>query len=370
MDGPIGQYLHELAVLATHRHHQLGHAAATERPVWATTVLGPPPDDPAQRQGWIRDAGLVGAYRELQTIPQDVSSIGAAPSREQVLHRVMWRHASTALEHHQPEDSNPGQKADYRRASDGSLREWVAHWQRAQTWAPPFVADQLREAHILAQECHRDATLAHAQLANLAPGAAEHATSSARATRAAQIAEQATQHTHQLEQAHHERYSWAHNTRHLQEHARAAAEELTRRGVDLHPGTTPPAHATPSRPTATEGRPAAHDGQPIGIVPHTAERRGPKQPREADSDIARIHQQTRELLAATAQHIHHTTHRYPCGAGATVHDTDPLDTGTQQPQAGHEPRRALDPHTADRTSGYTRDHQHHHDHDYEQGLDH
>jgi hypothetical protein len=25
---------------------------------------------------------------------------------------------------------------------------------------------------------------------------------------------------------------------------------------------------------------------------------------------------------------------------------------------------------ADRTSGYTRDHQHHHDHDYEQGLDH
>jgi hypothetical protein len=307
----------------------------------------------------------VGAYRELQAIPQDLSSIGAAPSREQVLRRVMWRHAATALgRHQQPDDRAPGRKLDYRTASEASLREWVAHWQRAQAWAPPFVADQLREAHILAQECCRDATLAHVQLATAAPGAAEHATFSARATRAALIAEQATQHTHQLEQAHHERSNWAHNTRELQEYARAAAEELARRGLDMHPGASPPALATPSRPTATDGRLAAHDGQPIGIIPHTAERRGPLQPRRADSDIARIHQQTRDLLAATAQQIHHTTHSQHRGAGATVHDTKTPVTGTEQPQA----RRDLDSSIVDRTIGYSRDHQHNHDQDHEQGL--
>jgi hypothetical protein len=367
MDGPIGQYLHELAVLATQRQHHLGHRAAAEQPAWATTVLGPPPDEPGQRQGWIHDAALVAAYRELQTIPQDVSSIGTAPSREQVLHRVMWRHASTALEHHQqPDDPTPGRQPNYRTASETSLREWVAHWQREQTWAPPFVADQLREAHILAQECHRDATLAHAQLATAAPGAPEHATLSTRATRTAHAADQATQHTHQLEQAHHERRSWAHNTRHPQEYARGAAEELARRGLALHPGASPPEQASESRQVSTEDRVAAHDDQPVGIIPNTAERTRLMKPREVGSDIARVHQETRELLAATAQRVHHRTHSHHRGAGATVHDADTLVTGTEQPQA----RRALDFEMADRTSGYTRDHQHDHDHDYEQGLDH
>jgi conjugative relaxase-like TrwC/TraI family protein len=366
MDGPIGQYLHEMAVLASQRQHHLGHTVATEQPAWATTVLGQLPGDPARRQGWIREAGGVGAYRELDAIPDGVSSIGPAPSREQVLHRVMWRHVGTVLKHYQqPDQRAPGREPDYRAASAASLREWVAQWQRAQTWAPRFVADQLSEAHLRARECRRDATFAHAQLANLDPNGAAHATLNVRATRVAQTAEQTTQHTHQLEQAHHERCSWTQNTRHLQQHAHAAAEELARRGLDVHPGTSPPEQACGSKQVGMENHLATPDDQPLEIAPNTAERGGPRKPCEAGSDTARIHQESRKLLAATAQQLHHTTHSHQRSNGATAHDADIPLTSTERAHA----RRDLDSEIADRTRGHTRDRQHSHDHDYEQGID-
>ena len=43
MDGPVGQFVHELAVLAQDRQHELGQAALDAPPGWAIAELGPPP---------------------------------------------------------------------------------------------------------------------------------------------------------------------------------------------------------------------------------------------------------------------------------------------------------------------------------------
>ena len=88
-------------MLAEDRQHELGHAALEAPPAWALAQLGPPPsydelaaqveagtpvevgaidEVAAARIEWAARAGAVAAYRELRGIPDDATSIGAAPS--------------------------------------------------------------------------------------------------------------------------------------------------------------------------------------------------------------------------------------------------------------------------------------------------
>src|SRR5581483_554753 len=80
--GPVGDYIEILAQAASGRQTELGQRAAEDPPDWALQRLGPPPADQGERHEWICRAGIVAAYRDLRSIPDDVVSIGAAPARE------------------------------------------------------------------------------------------------------------------------------------------------------------------------------------------------------------------------------------------------------------------------------------------------
>jgi hypothetical protein len=231
IEGPVGQFVHDLAVLATERQAQIGQAAAVELPEWAITHLGPPPQDPDERAGWIRAAGIAGAYRELAAVPSESVSLGAAPSREQELHRAMWGHAAAAL------GLAADDALDCHAAPDAQLYEWVARWEREQTWAPDYVAPHLQQAHLMAEQRRRDAVLGEYRLATIAPLAPQRAGAAAEVARAHREAREARERARQLETIHAERGAWSQATETVLEQARLAAEELTRRRLPVHPPT-------------------------------------------------------------------------------------------------------------------------------------
>ena len=157
--GPVGDYVQVLAAAATARQTELGARAAADPPAWAVAApgLGVPPVDPAQRAEWVRRAGIVAAYRDLHGVPDGQLSIGEAPSPQRAFHHALWRQALTALGH-------PSDALDYATATDAELREMRDAWRRAQTWAPPYVADKLHDAREMAEEYRRDAVIWRAGL--------------------------------------------------------------------------------------------------------------------------------------------------------------------------------------------------------------
>jgi hypothetical protein len=153
------------------------------------------------------------------------------PSREQELHQALWGHAATAL-------GLAAQDAtDVHAAPDAQLYERVARWERAQTWAPAYVAPQLQHAHTIADQRRRDAVLGEYRLATIAQLAPERAGAAAEVIRAHREAREAAERTRQLEKIHTRRAAWSQATQTLQEQARQAVEELTRRGLPVHPPT-------------------------------------------------------------------------------------------------------------------------------------
>jgi hypothetical protein len=125
----------------------LGNRAAIDRPVWALRYLGKVPADPIERAEWIRRAGAVVAYREERGYPDEVEAIGPAPERASPEQRASWHSAYTALR-------MPDESREVAAASDGELWASRAAYERETRWAPPYVAGQLREAH-LAEDAYR-----------------------------------------------------------------------------------------------------------------------------------------------------------------------------------------------------------------------
>ncbi len=319
VDGPVGQFLHELAVLATDRQADIGHTAAAQQPVWATNHLGTPPDDPDECLEWERRAAAVGAYRELAGIDDAQASLGAAPSPEQVLHRALWRHATRAL-------GVPAEEIEFRSAPDVVLYEHVAAWERAQAWAPAYVADQLRDAHQVAETSRRDAVLGAAEQAvTTATDLAPDAPSPADAVQTtAQTADTATLRAGELERTYRDRAAWAETTAAIEQRARLAAEELTRRDLPVAASGSGDEQNTPSAdaesdesaasgtggrvddagrepPTAQPGTAAGaggHESSP-GAGPDRTTQEGyrGRGPAGTAADIARIQQDTRDTLA-------------------------------------------------------------------------
>jgi hypothetical protein len=222
VDGPVGQFLHDLAVLASDRQAEIGHTAAAQHPEWATGHLGTPPEDPDDRLEWERRAGTVGAYRELAGIDDTQLSLGAAPSPEHVLHRALWHHATRAL-------GVPAEEVELRGAPDAVLYEHVAAWEHAQAWAPAYVADQLRDAHQVAETSRRDAVLGAAELATATNPAPDAATRVDAVYTAAETADRASVRAGELERVRAARAGWAETVAEVEQRARLAAEELTRR---------------------------------------------------------------------------------------------------------------------------------------------
>ena len=249
VDGPIGQFCHELAVLAGDRQHELGQAALEAPPGWSLAQLGPPPsydqlaaqveagtpvevgavdEVAAARVEWAQRAGAVAAYRELRGIPEAATSIGAAPSREQEFHRQMWTQAAQALGH-----AVDAGAVDYRTLPDLDLYAVRDRWTREQAWAPEYVAAEMRTAYELGREYTEDAALAGARLATLEPNDPEGERTADQLARSEHLAELQLERARQLEEIHHARGGWYETTEEDRIADEAARDELTRRGLPV-----------------------------------------------------------------------------------------------------------------------------------------
>ena len=249
VDGPVGQFVQELAVLAQNRQHELGQAAFDAPPGWAIAELGVPPTYEhltarvdagvavpvaeidavaAARAEWAQRAGAVAAYRELRGIPDEQASIGAAPSREQEFHRRMWTQAAAALGH----DHDLG-AVDYRTMADLDLYAVREQWAREQAWAPPYVADEMHAAYHAAREYGDDAALAGAQLALLEPDDQDWEQTAAQLQRSHRLAELSLERARQLEDIHQSRGGWYAATEHARSADDHARVELERRGLPV-----------------------------------------------------------------------------------------------------------------------------------------
>jgi hypothetical protein len=207
---------------------EIGRQAAEELPEWAVAHLGAPPREEAQREEWIRRAGIAGAYRELRSVPETSLALGAAPSREQEFHRALWQQAYAAL-------GKPTDSLDYHAATETELREMRNRWQREQTWAPYYVADELQQAYSVAADYRADAALARAQVEQLDPAAPMYAESVEQLELAERLAEEYAERARQLEEVHLARGNWFDATEDARLAADMATDELKSRDVPLEP---------------------------------------------------------------------------------------------------------------------------------------
>ncbi len=146
------QYLSELAATADKRTEQLGQAAAAERPPWAIEALGKVPADEQARDEWSHKASLVAAHRELTGHDDPSTAIGPPPKTGQVEAYASWRTAWHAL-------GRPEADRDEAEMSDGQLRIRIRAYEREQTWAPAYVANELAGTRQAAEQHRATATL-------------------------------------------------------------------------------------------------------------------------------------------------------------------------------------------------------------------
>nr|WP_239028453.1 MobF family relaxase [Pseudonocardia acidicola] len=231
MGGPVGDYARVLAQVATARQRELGWRAAEELPAWALEHLGAPPADQQQRVEWERRAGIAAAYRDLAGVADTSISLGAAPSREQVFHRVLWQQAYAAL-------GAPTDALDYAMASDSELRGMREDYRREQTWAPYYVAEELRDARLAAQSYRQDAVLWRAEAEQLAAGSPERAQADADLAQAEQLADLYAARAEHLAAINTARDQWFRDAAPARTRYEMAGDELVRRGLPRDPQPT------------------------------------------------------------------------------------------------------------------------------------
>ncbi|GAA2111038.1 MobF family relaxase [Streptomyces synnematoformans] len=139
LPGELGRVMDEWAAEMDARVERLGQRAADEPPAWAIERLGPVPDDPIERADWELRAGRVERYREAHGHDDERNAIGQQPPRGAVEARADWERARRAL-------GIDEREADIARASDETLHQMVERGEREESWAPPYVADDMQKA--------------------------------------------------------------------------------------------------------------------------------------------------------------------------------------------------------------------------------
>ncbi|MGE3661761.1 MAG: MobF family relaxase [Pseudonocardia sp.] len=230
VDGAAGEYARVLAQACEQRQQELGERVAFEQSAWAVAHLGAVPVKPEARAEWTQRAGIAGAYRELRGIPETSIALGEAPPREQVLHRALWHRAYAAL-------GAPVESVDYASATEAQLREWRAAATRERTFAPQYVADELRDTRLLAREYEQDAVLFGTEAERLPEGSPEQRRALHDVVAAHDVAAELEARAGHLEVVHQARQAWAAAAVFVDERAQLAGEELQRRGLarDLSP---------------------------------------------------------------------------------------------------------------------------------------
>ncbi|HVB41075.1 MAG TPA: hypothetical protein VNF47_00035, partial [Streptosporangiaceae bacterium] len=139
-DPDLNRFLAELARAMDDRVIRIGEHVALTQPVWATRALGEPPEDLVQRAEWMVRAGQLGGYREMYGYDSPADAIGPEPGRTSPEARADWHTAFAAL------GSVDG--IDLRGCSDGQLYLRRSTYEQETSWAPPYVAEDLRLARL------------------------------------------------------------------------------------------------------------------------------------------------------------------------------------------------------------------------------
>ena len=201
------------------------------------------PADPVQRAEWIQRAGVAAAYREERGYADEVDAIGPAPQRGSPEQRASWHAAFTALR--MPEEGR-----EVAAMADGELWARRAAYARETAWAPPYVADELRDAHLAEDKYRADAVLAWHR-ADAAADEAERAGALREAEEDSALAQEVGGYREALSEVAEARRRWHAVTELDRQRAVVADAELRRRYPDadlppLHPAeeqvTSAPAH--------------------------------------------------------------------------------------------------------------------------------
>jgi hypothetical protein len=139
-DPELDRYLAELAHAMDDRVTRIGEHITETRPAWATRALGEPPENPVQRAEWTARAAQLGAYREMYGYNSRADAIGPEPGRTSPEARADWHTAFAAL--------SRVDGIDLRGCTDGQLHLRRATYQQETSWAPPYIAEDLRLARL------------------------------------------------------------------------------------------------------------------------------------------------------------------------------------------------------------------------------
>jgi conjugative relaxase-like TrwC/TraI family protein len=268
-------FARDLALAMDERVSELGNQAAADHPVWALRYLGEVPADPVERAEWSRRAGAVAAYREERGYHDEADAIGPAPERGSPEQRASWHAAYTALR--MPEDNR-----EIAAAPDSEL--WVRReaYARDAGWAPPYVVDELRSAH-LAEDAYRTDAVRAWHRADATTDPAEQASIRQEAEQSGALAQEIGAYREALTEVAEARRHWHAATEPDRQQAVAADAELRRRHPDLE---LPPLHPAEEPPMSTSESEAVRDEPGVG----DAEPRS-----EADRDQAEV---VRDVTAA------------------------------------------------------------------------
>jgi hypothetical protein len=258
----------DLAAAMDDRMARLGDRVAADRPAWALAHLGEVPADPVARAEWTGRAAVVAAYREERGYARDTDPIGPAPHRASPELRASWYAAFTALR-------LPGENQEITAAEDGQLWAWRAAYERDMAWAPPYVADQLRDAHLAEDEYRAEAVLAwHRADATAYPDGRERA--EREAAQYSALAQEVGARREALTEIDQARQQWLAATETDRQRAVLADAELRRRHPDtqiplLEPDSDMSARdvAESSQPGASPGRQHEHavpDASAVGVA--------------------------------------------------------------------------------------------------------
>jgi conjugative relaxase-like TrwC/TraI family protein len=194
----------------------IGEQLAEHPEPWVVDRLGVPPAQPGPlREDWVRRAGVAGFYRQAEHVTSPATAIGPRPENDPES-AAAWDHAARALE-------ISAEDRDIRAATRARLERDVHAYAQAAEAAPPDMGRQADEHRTFAAELTRQAEQAEAdrdpQLAHSSRAAADWETTLAG----------------NLSPAAETRARWERQHEPQRLAARAARQELNRRGITAAP---------------------------------------------------------------------------------------------------------------------------------------
>jgi AAA domain/TrwC relaxase len=223
-DPDTHRFLTEVAKGLDDRQARAGEHLAEHPPVWASQALGDVPEDPEERAQWEDKAGKITAYRERYGWDHPGRAIGPEPNTTNPEARAEWHNAYNAVDRHDG--------IDVRHLTDGQLLVRREAYQRATSWAPKYVAGELRLARMAEHDSKVQAAF-HRHEAEAAQRKGDHETARLQhsvADSALANVTRASGMQRELEPVHEARTAWEALTRDTLRAAEASDEELHRRG--------------------------------------------------------------------------------------------------------------------------------------------